>query len=78
MKNNISKAVTMPPSLFLAPIAPAAANLGIHIPMAIFVQTFSNINPLFFVLSALLIHILIVAMGKMEFAFGFLYGTATI
>ena len=65
MKEPILRAVAMPPRLFWAPMAPAGANLGIQLPMALFMQTFSDVNPLWIVLTLVLAHIgIIIACVK--------------
>lgn len=66
MKEPILRAIAMPPRLFWAPMAPAGANLGVQLPMALFVQTFSNMNPLWFVVTTVLAHILIIMAGVRE------------
>ena len=66
MKERILRAVAMPARLFWAPMAPAGANLGVQLPIALFTQTFSNINPLWFVVTTVIAHIVIVIMGIKE------------
>ena len=66
MKEPILRAVAMPPRLFWAPMAPAGANLGIQLPMALFMQTFSDINPLWIVVSTVLAHVGIIFLGVKE------------
>ena len=66
MKEPILRAVAMPARLFWAPMAPAGANLGIQLPMALFVQAISDMNPLWFVLTTVLAHIGIIMLGVRE------------
>lgn len=66
MKEPILRAVAMPPRLFWAPMAPAGANLGVQLPMALFVQAFGAMNPLWFVVTIALVHIIIVILGVKE------------
>ena len=66
MKEPILRAVAMPPRLFWAPMAPAGANLGIQLPMALFMQTFSDVNPLWIVITLVLAHIGIIIAGVKE------------
>ena len=66
MKEPILRAVAMPPRLFWAPMAPVGANLGVQLPMALFTQTFSSMNPLWFVATTVLAHIVIIILGVRE------------
>ena len=66
MKEPILRAIAMPPRLFWAPMAPAGANLGVQLPMALFVQTFSNLNPLWIVGTLLIAHVFIIIAGVKE------------
>lgn len=66
MKEPILRAIAMPPRLFWAPMAPAGANLGVQLPMALFVQTFSNLNPLWIVVTLVIAHIGIIIAGVKE------------
>lgn len=66
MREPILRAVAMPPRLFWAPMSPAGANLGVQLPMTLFMQTFSDINPLWVVASLLTVHVLIVIAGVKE------------
>ena len=67
MKEPILRAVAMPPRLFWAPFAPAATNaFGVQLPMALFTQAFIDINPLWFVVTTVLVHIGLIMLGVRE------------
>ena len=66
MKEPILRAIAMPPRLFWAPMAPAGANLGVQLPMALFIQTFSDLNPLWIVATLVIAHVLIIVAGVKE------------
>ena len=66
MKEPILRAVAMPPRLFWAPFAPAAANLGVQLPMVLFTQAFVGMNPLWIVATIFLAHVAIIMMGIKE------------
>ncbi len=66
MKHEIFKDVAMPTKLFWAPVAPAGANLGVNLSLAVISQAFSNINPLFFVFLLVIVHTLIICAGLKE------------
>ena len=66
MKKNILKAVAMPAKLYGAPMALAGANVGIQLPLALFVQTFSDLNPIYFVFSLLSLQFLFILLGLKE------------
>lgn len=66
MKEPILRAVAMPPRLFWAPMAPAGANLGVQLPMALFAQAFGSLNPLWIVVTLVIAHTFIVIAGIKE------------
>ena len=65
MREPILKAVAMPPKLFWAPFLPAAANLAIQFPL-MFLGLAANLNPLFFVVSIVFVHVFICIYGSRE------------
>lgn len=66
MKEPILRAVAMPPRLFWAPMAPALANLGIQLPMIMFMNVIWDINPLWVVTTILTVHLGLIAAGAKE------------
>lgn len=66
MKEPILKAVAMPPRLFWAPALPAAINLGLQFCFLIICLGLTSINPLWFVISIVSVHIVIVILGVKE------------
>ncbi|MDR2902632.1 MAG: hypothetical protein LBU87_05980 [Lactobacillales bacterium] len=65
MREPILKAVAMPPRLFLAPFIPAVANLAVQL-MFMFIALIWSVNPLYFVASILIVHIIIISYGVKE------------
>ena len=66
MREDILKAVAQPPKFLLAPFVPALVNLGIQFPMLFISIGLADINPLFFVSSILLSHIVLCVYGAKE------------
>ena len=66
MREVILKAVANPPKILWGPFLPVMVNMGIQFPMMfMFLGTF-NINPLWFMASIILGHIVCIAMGARE------------
>ena len=66
MREPILKAVANPPKIFWGPVLPVMMNLGIQFPiMFMFMGTF-DVNPLWFIVSIVLMHIVIVALGARD------------
>ena len=66
MKEPISRAVAMPPRTFWAPSRPALFNLGVQLPMTFILNGFGFFNPLYIVVTILIVHLGIVALGVRE------------
>lgn len=68
MQEPILKAVAMPPKLFWAPMLPAFVNfIGQMATMFVSMAAFSgHVNPLMFIVSFLLVHIIIVIYGTRD------------
>ena len=62
MKKQIFKSVAMPSRLFKAPLALAAANIGVHLPMI----TLASFNPLWLIISLLIVHAGLIIAGIKE------------
>ena len=66
MRDMILKAVAQPPKLFWAPVLPAAVNAGLQMPMMFIGIGIGDINPLLFVTTIVLSHMVIMAAGVRE------------
>ena len=66
MREMILKAVANPPKILWGPFVPVLMNLGIQFPLMFMAIGLGEINPLFFLISVLVIHIIIVAFGIKE------------
>jgi len=66
MREMILKAVANPPKIFWGPFLPVLMNFGLQAPfLFIFIGAF-NVNPLFFLVSVILVHIGLVFLGAKE------------
>lgn len=66
MREEILKAVAQPPKFLLAPFVPAVINMGIQFPMLFIGIGLADANPLFFALSLIGVHLMLVAAGFKE------------
>lgn len=66
MRDEILKAVAQPPKVLWAPMVPAVINLGIQFPVMFMGIGLGQLNPLFFVTSIILSHIVLVFAGVKE------------
>ena len=66
MKVPIYRAVAMPPRLFWAPAKLVMANLGVQLPFTFMLNAFGDFNPIFLVISILVVHLGIIAAGVRE------------
>ena len=66
MRDMILKAVAQPPKLFWGPVVPTAINFGIQTPMMFMAVGAADINPLVFVISIVICHLIIVGYGVRE------------
>lgn len=66
MREGILKAVANPPKILWGPFLPTLLNAGLQIPlMFVFLGVF-NINPLVFVITIVLGHITVIALGARD------------
>lgn len=66
MKDMILKAVANPPKLFWGPVLPAALNAGLQIPFMFMGIGIWQINPLIFIISVVIGHLIVVALGAKD------------
>ena len=66
MKDVILKAVANPPKLFWGPVLPTALNAGLQIPFMFMAIGMGDINPLVFLVSIVLGHLIVVALGAKD------------
>lgn len=66
MRDIILKAVANPPKLFWAPVIPAALNAGLQIPFMFMAIGIWQTNPLIFIVSVLIGHMIMVALGAKD------------
>lgn len=66
MREEILKAVAQPPKVLWAPMVPALLNLGVQFPMMFIGMGICDVNPLFFVMSIIIAHITLIALGLKE------------
>ena len=66
MRDIILKAVANPPKLFWAPILPAALNGGLQMPFMFIAMAFWNANPLIFVITIVLGHMVMIGLGSRD------------
>ena len=66
MRDVILKAVANPPKLFWAPVLPAALNAGIQIPFMFMAIGIWQANPLIFITTIVVGHIIVVGIGAKD------------
>ena len=66
MREPILKAVSMPPRLFLAPFTLAMANFVVQVALMFMFLGFFEVNPLFTLISVVIVHILLIMAGTRE------------
>lgn len=66
MREMILKAVANPPKILWGPFLPVLLNLGLQFPLMFMAIGLGDINPLLFLISILIVHIVIVAFGVKE------------
>lgn len=66
MRDIILKAVANPPKLFWAPVLPAALNAGLQIPFMFMAIGIWQVNPLIFITSIVLGHLIVVGVGAKD------------
>jgi len=66
MREQILRAVAMPPRLFWAPFIPACGNMAVQMACMFICMAITNINPLMFVASIVLVHVGLAVWGAKE------------
>ena len=66
MREEILKAVAQPPKVLWAPMVPSLINLGVQFPMMFIGMGLGDVNPLLFVASIIMAHIVLVGLGIKE------------
>ncbi len=66
MRDVILKAVANPPKLFWGPVLPTAINAGLQIPFMFMAVGIWQINPLIFIITIVLGHLVVVALGTKD------------
>ena len=66
MREEILKAVAQPPKFLFAPLVPALVNLGVQFPMLFMGIGVADVNPLFFIMTIISMHVFIATMGYKE------------
>lgn len=66
MKDMILKAVAQPPKIFWGPVLPVILNAGLQFPIMFMAMGLGNVNPLWFVITIVIGHAIVVAAGTKE------------
>ncbi|MCM1323711.1 MAG: hypothetical protein NC218_06080 [Acetobacter sp.] len=66
MRDIILKAVANPPKLFWGPVLPTALNAGLQIPFMFMSVGIWQVNPLIFIITIVLGHLVVVALGAKD------------
>ena len=66
MRDIILKAVANPPKLFWGPVLPTAINAGLQIPFMFMAVGIWQVNPLIFIMTIVLGHLIVVALGTKD------------
>ncbi len=66
MREMILKAVANPPKILWGPFLPTLLNIGLQFPIMFMFIGLGDVNPLFFVVSIILVHGVIVMAGAKE------------
>lgn len=66
MRDMILKAVANPPKLFWGPVLPTAINAGLQIPFMFMSVGIWQVNPLIFIITIVLGHLVVVALGTKD------------
>ena len=66
MKDIILKAVANPPKLFWGPVLPTALNAGLQIPFMFMAIGIWEMNPLIFIVTIVLGHLVVIALGAKD------------
>lgn len=66
MRDIILKAVANPPKLFWGPVLPTAINAGLQMPFMFMAIGMWDVNPLVFICTIVLGHLVVVALGAKD------------
>lgn len=66
MRDMVYKAVAQPPKIFWGPVLPVVLNLGLQFPFMFMVLGLGDVNPLWFVVTIVLVHACIIVAGARE------------
>ena len=66
MRETSLKAVANPPKILWGPFLPVLLNLGLQFPFMFMAIGLFDMNPIFFLLSILIVHIIIISLGLKE------------
>ncbi len=66
MKEMVLKAVANPPKILWGPFLPVLLNIGLQFPLMFMAIGVFNMNPLFFLVSIVIVHVFIVSLGVKE------------
>ena len=66
MRDMILKAVANPPKVFWGPVLPTALNAGLQIPFMFMAIGIANVNPLIFIISIVIGHLIVIALGAKD------------
>ncbi len=66
MREMILKAVANPPKILWGPFLPVLLNIGLQFPIMFMAIGMMDLNPLFFLFSILIVHLIIVSLGLKE------------
>lgn len=66
MRDIILKAVANPPKLFWGPVLPTALNAGLQIPFMFMAIGIFDMNPLIFMITIVLGHLVVVGLGAKD------------
>lgn len=66
MREMVLKAVANPPKILWGPFLPVLLNIGLQFPLMFMAIGIFDINPLLFLVSILIVHIVIIGLGTKE------------
>ncbi len=66
MREPILKAVANPPKIFWGPFLPTMLNLGIQFPIMFMFMGAFDVNPLWFIISIVSVHLAIIGLGARD------------
>lgn len=66
MREMILKAVANPPKILWGPFLPVLLNIGLQFPIMFMAIGVLDMNPLFFLISILIVHLIVISLGLKE------------